>query len=414
MIMLLIAILYILFESYLFIRHWNIHNKFDKYKLNDFSRNRMLKMDQKFDILIDDIKSDHIDVTEFIHDMHNPNTKLTDLSRDSMFAMLKENIYFPHNVLYDYQITKINETINLCEQKLNHIFSNDIKPYRYYQIASEKFNSWYKPIFLKVLMFGLKTMTEFNMCRFGYHQYDLGDGLVAWIKTGSSECITFFPPSIGGITFYQSFIKQIKTDKTICLFELAGMSWKHYVTDPPDMNTIANHVTTFLIKLQIKKVNMFAHSFGGVVMSHIINNECFDKHSIKLNKTIYIECPLFHIGIHKTLKNITKSWYKIIQDAYDNFIIMFLFHRDIYVQFYLQRQMNLCDSILMGTTNYEKTGKIYSLMAQNDFKFDTQEYVNYITKKQLNIQYFIYPDCAHGAFTYHLGMQQKVLEILND
>lgn len=86
----------------------------------------------------------------------------------------------------------------------------------------------------------------------GFSKNILNDGVIVWTKnTGTSECLLFAPSCIGGITFYQLFIKILCNkfpNKNIYVLEIPGMAWTSYSsTLPPSVSKVSTIVSNFII-----------------------------------------------------------------------------------------------------------------------------------------------------------------------
>lgn len=160
---------------------------------------------------------------------------------------------------------------------------------------------------------------------------------------------------------------------------------------------------------------MFGHSFGTIVLNHIANEQYLHlkDHGVQIKKMVYIEGLLFYVKVFKTLEAIEMSLLDVLfGNNKSDIFTMPLFQRDLYVKFYIKRYLSLSNSVLCGDTQCESECDFYALMAENDNKFITKDYVYYIENKQLKINYKVFKGCIHGSFVWTQEIQNYLFSIL--
>ena len=405
---------YVFLEYQNYSRYKNKREILNEYrKMGTYDENEMKK---RINILCDDIINDHIEVDVFIKEMFRGVTDISTISHKEMYDAIYDNMYSSSdNHKYNDDILRIIKTL---EEKLQINFSmRDNLVNQHITIGKDNILAWYRPLFLTHGLRLIKTPSEFYLKNvLGFERTTLKDGIVMWIKKGSKNCTVFIPSCIGGITLYPYFVKKLDQTNTIMIPEIPEMSWNNGVNIvPPNMSDIAHEITTCIIDNGVKSLNMIGHSFGTIVMNHIVNEQykLLKDNDIKLNRLIYIEGLLFYAKVFSTLNTIEDPIHKVLTGSSKaDITTMSLFQRDLYVKFYIKRCFNLVHSVLSGTTDCENECEIHALMGSDDNKFIAQDYVTYIEKRRLPIKYKVFDGCCHGAFVWNKEIQEHVLDLL--
>lgn len=423
--------------TYTFVEYTNYIKYKKKHALfNNFrsSTNHEPKiLNKKIDIIHSDIKSSHTEIKLFIQEMFKGFKHIEKIPKFQIMKSFKENLCFSS------LCNEINEKIKLLTTDVENIIGikfpenyednsnypncftdKSVNEIKHVSISGGKLISWYRPIILQWSLTTIRLMSGLHMRLLGFTKFVLDDDVIVWTKnTNTKDCILFAPSCIGGITFYQLFIRTLCkkfNNKNIFVIEIPGMAWTNCSLEyPPSVSKVAQIVSNFVISNKISNLDIFGHSFGTIVLSHIVNEQYLNlKHSgVKLNKIIYIEGLLFYVKVFKTLRAIELPLLDVLfGDTKSDVFSMPLFQRDLYVKFYIKRYMSLSNSVLCGDTLCESECDFYALMAENDNKFITKDYVDYIDKKKLNIKYKVFNNCIHGAFVWTSDVQDCLLDVL--
>lgn len=409
-----------LLAGYIFMEYQNyIRYKNKRATLNNYKRPDMfdkIEMEKRINILCEDIENENIEIDIFVKEMFKGLSDINNISYDEIYNALHDNMYSVDNKnIYRCEIEKIISTL---EKKLNIKFLNrNENVNKHVTIHKDDILAWYRPLLFNIGLKLAKTPSEYYLKNvLGFKRVCLKDGIVMWIKPGSEKCVLFIPACIGGITFYPYFIKKIDQSNTIMIPEIPEMSWNNGRNIiPPNLSEISHEIINCVIDNNIKSLNMIGHSFGTIVMNHIVNQQYIylKSNNVKLDKLIYIEGLLFYANVFSTLNTIEDPFHKIlVGNARADITTMSLFQRDLYVKFYIKRCLSLMHSVLSGASECEKECKVYALMGSDDNKFITKDYVNYIENRKLPIKYKVFDGCMHGAFVWNNEMQQHVLNIL--
>lgn len=411
---------YAFLEYVNYIKYQKKHNELNNYRNNHIFDEK--EMNKRISILCEDIEGEHIDVETFVREMFQGDNSVSEISREEMYEAVVDNIYASITNGIDAQ--QVNRIINLLEKKLKIKF----KPVAnavvnaHMSIAKDDIVAWYRPfIFNLGLKFSKLPSELYFTYAMNFKRITLKDDIVVWVRKGvnniDNKGILFIPACIGGITFYPYFVSKIDKSQTIFIPEIPEMSWNRCAKIiPPNMSTISKEITKFVIGSGVKILNIMGHSFGTIVMNHIINEhyEKIKSANVKLNKIVYVEGLLYYVKVFSTINTIEDPIHKILSSEYSSDIAtMSLFQRDLYVKFYIKRCLTLTYSLLSGETDCEKECGMHSIMCSRDNKFITKDYVRYIDSKKLNMKYTIFEDCTHGSFVWNNIIQKHVLDLLN-
>lgn len=416
-------------STYIFLEYQNyINYQIKKQTLNCYKVKHSFdhnQIQERIKILIDDIKNDHVDATMFVNGLFGESVSINQISKSELYEGIYDNLYpGVSKELHEQNNDGINSIINTIEEKLNINFIDRKEIINgYMSIGNDPIVIWYKPLFFTIGLRLLKIPSELYLKNvLNFKKTKLTDNIIIWSKINdhSDTSIIFIPSCIGGITFYPNFFRRLQLNKSysIIIPEIPEMSWnKSDEIIPPNLSIISYEISNFIKNTNTKNLNIIGHSFGTIVMNHIINEhyELFKQNQINIKKLIYIEGLLFYSSVFKTLKTIENSFYDVLFGTHmEDIFTMPLFQRDMYVKYYIKRCLNIAHSVLSGTglTECEKYCDIHAVMSSNDNKFVTDEYVKYIEKKNLPIKYRIFNDCTHGSFVWNNEFQEHVLNLL--
>lgn len=414
--------------TYAFIEYNNYVKYKKKYELfnnfrNKTEHNNSSILNKKIDVIHSDIKNSHTEMKSFIQEMFKGFNQIEKIPKLKIVRSLVDNLCFSSvcetiNEKIKSMITDVENIIGVKFENSENSAENNIK---HVSISNGKLVVWYRPVALQWILFCARSISCINMSLIGFKKHLLDDNVIVWVKNNNSDkCTLFVPSCVGGITLYQTFIKLLcnkLSTNNIYIVEIPGMAWTGYTDNcPPSISKISNTIVKFIVNNKIKNLNMFGHSFGTIVMNHIVNEQyqILKESNIKLNKIIYIEGLLFYVKVFKTLKCIEMPLLDVLfGDTSSDVFTMPLFQRDLYVKFYIKRHMSLLNSVLCGDSECEAECDFYSLMVEHDNKFITKDYVDYINKKQLRINYKVFNGLIHGSFVWTKEMQDYLFNILN-
>ena len=371
------------------------------------------------------------------HDLHNhikkPTVYLENLFGGRMRSFSKEHIYESLVQCFYYPFHKkikscnnINQMIKLYEQtngvkfdnNTNNDKNNSLNKINWYK---NELKTWYKPLPLICMFEAILTYSDVFMETEGFQKTSQQNGLTIWYRKGNtypSDSILFVHAVSGGLLAQSSFISKLPKDKSIIIPEIPGISFGGRVMLPPTIRQISKSLAKFIKHKSICTVQMISHSFGGNILSCIINNQhkYLEKNGIFIINTTLVE-PIIFVPtlpfIHRLLNDDLTAT-DIINQLTNNqnkLISYVLAFRDIYAQFYAQRCFLVTDS-LIGETQYEKNNMINIIFSERDELSPVLECVHYLESKKYNGNIKVFEGRKHGDFCFDLEMQTYVLNLI--
>lgn len=378
---------------------------------------------RQIEIVIDEMR--HVkNIKGHVLDLFYNNINHEEIPRKLIHDITSQHLYFPfHNDLDHQQLHHINSVIDYYEHKLGIKFSEnnyDISS-SYIKWGENDIKSWYKPIIITITSNIVKLSSDYILRNNGFNNIKFSNGFKIWYRYGTinkSSAKVFIHSSLGGLLIYKNFIKQLSTETTIILPEIPGISFGNNVFIPPTIYKMTEQIIDFIKDNNIKEFDMCAHSFGCNFIACVINRfqEELFKYDIKIKKTIIIEGIVFIPRIMNIYKFFNDNALSTIISSikagdYGDLISVFFFYRDIYLQYYTQRCVSATDSILLGNTEYEKTGEIHLILAENDNKMLTDDLLHYLDSKKMNCNIKVFENKIHGDFALNSDMQNYVLNL---
>lgn len=378
------------------------------------------------------LKKAKLYVNKINEDLHNhvkePNNYLENLfcgqiksfSKKEISKSLIQCFYYPFHKKIRH-CDDVDRMIQLYEKKNNIKFDQIQKTNKKVSWYENQFKTWYKPLPLICMFEAILTYSDAFMKTQGFYKTKLSCGLTIWFRIGekhSADSILFVHAVSGGLLAQSLFIEKLPKDKSIIIPEIPGISFKGRVMFPPTIRQISKLLVRFAKHKNIKTIQMISHSFGGNILSCIINNQhdYLEKNNISIINTTLIEpiifaptLPFIHRLLDEELST-TDLINKITSD-YTKIFSYLLAFRDIYAHFYAQRCFLVIDS-LVGETTYEKNNIINIVFSDQDELSPVSECVHYLESKKYNGKIKIFYGRKHGAFCLDLEMQKYVLDLI--
>lgn len=417
----IILITYFIFEISNYIKYRLIFNKFNNF------RNKETVSIETINKYVDEIINDykyHIDDLPLHLDDHYYTPQNHDnTTRNSLASMLTQLFYYPnHNTIGEVENQKIQTIINIYEDKLQKKFKNidieyHVPTHKYVKWSEDELLAWYKPLILLFLMKLVKLIFRLYLFYHGFQKLKTKLGITIWyIERPKQPCNLFIHASVAGLMIYPNFIKKlVKKNCSIILPEIPGICFENLFTEPLTIRQICDDIVSFVVDLNIKHINLLAHSFGCSFASYIVNNhkQTFLNNKICFDKTIMIEGGILIPRIMKIFWEVNQPFDVLWKNlTWTDMITVLFLHRDLYSQFFIKRCTKLTDNILLGISPYEYSGKVFMFMSQDDNKFITKSFVSYMKTKNIPFKYKIYPNRRHGIFIADDEMQNDVIELL--
>ena len=340
---------------------------------------------------------------------------INNFSKIQIINSLKKCLLYPfHN---DVDISHIHDIYNKYSSNNK---SNETNNEQIIDWHENKLKIWYKPLFLVGMYEMLSMYSDYRMLSLGFTKYQMDDGLKIWYKNkfASNNGILFIHACAGGLVFQMNFLEKLDEKNALFIPEIPGISFGNRLFIPPSIASMSETLVNFIISKQINNLQFISHSFGSILISHIINHhyKSLCNNNINITNTILIEPIIFLPSLPYIYSLLNKDLPVIdvihkMQYDFGRFITYITLLRDIYTQFYSQRSFFVSD-ILLGTTEYERKNTINIIYCSNDEISPTNECVHYLKSKKYNCNLKIFNNKSHGDFCLCSDMQEYVLSII--
>lgn len=308
--------------------------------------------------------------------------------------------------------------LKMRKQKRN-VFTS---PHRSLRVKSQKHDikSWFNILPIYMLTRSINIYVSTYMLFLGYKHKTCDNGLKIWYSPYKKEYgtpIVFFHGSVGGLTVQYFALKYFYFKHNIIFPEIPGISFLDADDKPPALSEIIDNVNDFLqyyAKEQMTdseinndpdklKINLLGHSLGTILCASYIN-----KYPKNIDTFFCVEGQIFFHRIMKVCTELNRELKEIPQE---DLISVPLFHRDLYVQYFLIKRFTMDYTMLYDMSSEDKKKiKIYMYHAENDSRLLIQPQIEYAKRKNIQIKYHLFPgNLPHGAFVLNQNMRNYVL-----
>lgn len=374
--------------------------------------------------MIEDLKQDQTLLANTIMDIFFFKVKLEDMKYDDVCEALFD--LFSRNSVYKNDIKQMVKSLRMTEKKNGRVIFNGSKYHNRLCRDSNKLKTWFPilPIYLITRGFGLVITTYMKLL--GYKYYVFKSGLKIWYNSYDKQKgvpLVFFHPSVGGVSLQVTVLKYFHNTHNIIMPEIPGVSFLDSSDKPPALSEIVKDVYTFLTDHYIEK-NLVSND-DGKTLFHL------DRSKFKINlmgNSLGCSICAAYINVHpKTVDNFFCVEGQIffpralrIFAAFDthigeipstDLISVPLFHRDLYVQYFMIKRLTL-DFACMFELNKEdnKHIKIHMYHIKDDQRILIRPQLEYAKKKKINLTYHLFDgDFAHGAFVLSPDFKKYVI-----
>lgn len=306
----------------------------------------------------------------------------------------------------------IYKSLSYLENKFQKkLCTNNTKNNKSINLRTKKLNVWYKPFLIIIFMFIIRYFYNFRFWLNNFNKKELKNGIVFRYKMGNKNYTptVFFHCSIGGAMPYLNFLNKFKG--TIISVEIPGISFQNYVYHPPSLDKIVLETIRFINLNNFNKFNLIGHSFGCFLANRIINSD----QNYRLKNVYLIEGVIYTPRVLKTYQQFHCCDYILLKQIHFwDFIYIFFFQRDLYCQFYLNREVNIRNGILKGVSRIEKRKRgLNIILSKNDEKIDTKCYLKYAKNKKIKYNHYVI-DGLHGSFIFDVNCQNLIVDNINN
>lgn len=410
-----ILLLWLMIDVYRYIRYLLVYRK-----LNSLPDYRDTNHDNIKKMLTDLDKYPDI-LEDLIHDLFFNKVRMEDMNFDEVCTSVYEMI--GEHKQYCDDINRIIEKFQLMQKRKGRdIFvSND----HHNRIRHNKHDiiAWFNILPVYLLTRGINISVSMYMKYYlGYHCYRFKSGLKIWYSTYDQKKgtpLVFFHASVGGVTFQAASLEQLHNGYNVIMPEIPGVSFIDTYECPPPISEIIENVHEFILNHYIDdkvdycidnnldssnlKINIMGHSLGCTICSAYINR--YPQH---IDNFFCVEGQIF---FPRALR-ISEDFASKIEDIpTEDLIIVPLFHRDLYVQYFMIKRLTLDSTMLFDMDGEDfKNIKIHMYHVKDDRKLLIRPQLEYATRKKINILYHLFEgNYSHGSFATTKKFRNYVL-----
>ena len=247
-----------------------------------------------------------------------------------------------------------------------------------------------------------------------YFNYETKDNYIIYYPKeidNNKKTLVIFHCSVAGGLSLLKVIYKFKDKYNLIIPEIPGLSWNYYYDNIKNFEYYNDILIEFLDKnFKNKKINLLSHSLGGITCLKFYH--AFNKNNI--DKIFLVESPILPLYIyclHCQSYDLNSVFANRL--IFDIIIIPFL-HKDIYVQYYINKNVNNINSVLYFDDGNNSENHI--ILVDKDNKIPTEFYKYYIEKNNLmektNLK--IFNNCSHGDFLLNNEMQTYIFSKLDN
>lgn len=403
-----LLLIWLLVDVYRYIRYYFTYHKLNSYPEHRDTDHRNIEK------LLKDLAKYPDILGDLINDLFFNKVRMEDMNFEevcmSIFEMIGEYEQYQDSIkqiVGQYQL--------LLMKRGEHVFTSNVHHDR---VRHNKHNiiSWFNILPIYLLTRGVNVGVMMYMKYLGYKCYRFESGLKIWYneydqKKGTP--LVFFHASVGGVTFQAPSIGHLHNNRNIIMPEIPGVSFIDTYECPPSISEIIENVNEFILNHYIDnnidnetniKINLMGHSLGCTICSAYINKypKCID----------HFFCVEGQIFFPRALR-ISEDFASKPEDIpAEDLIIVPLFHRDLYVQYFMIKRLTL-DSTMLFDMDDEgfKNIKIHMYHIKIDRKILIRPQLEYAAHKKIKLDYHLFDgDYSHGSFATNKKVRDYVLD----
>jgi pimeloyl-ACP methyl ester carboxylesterase len=340
---------------------------------------------------------------------------------------------------FDDVCTSLYEMIGEHEQYLNDI-TNLVKKYqsKFNEQGRNVFTSttyhkrvrhfkhtivaWFTilPVYLITRLGGI--VVEIYMRCIGYRCYKFKNRLKIWYNKydqTKGNPLIFFHASVGGVTIQVASLDYFSKHHNIIMPEIPGVSFIDTYDKPPLISEIIENVHEFVLNHYVTrcersinssdiKINLMGHSLGCTVCSAYINR--YPRH---IDNFFCVEGQIFFPRAIRLSEDFVMN----IEDIpTEDWITVPLFHRDLYVQYFMIKCITLDATMIFDLTNDDnKHIKIHMYHIKNDRRILIRPQLEYAIRKKIKITHHLFDgDFSHGSFAFNKKVRKYIMNNIRE
>lgn len=413
-----LMLIWLLIDTYRYIRYRLTYSKLNSHPEHRDTDHKNIKK------LLDDLKRYPDILGDLIHDLFFNKVRMEDMNFNevctSISEMVGEHEQYQKTIIEtvkSYQDTQSKKGRNIFGSNEHH---NRVRHNKHDIIA------WFNILPIYLLTRGINVGVNMYMKYLGYKCYQFKSGLKIWYNIYDPKKgipLVFFHASVGGVTFQAPSIEHLHNYRNIIMPEIPGVSFIDTYECPPPISEIIENVHEFILNHYIDKnsehkiddtklkINLMGHSLGCTICSAYINKypKCIDN----------FFCVEGQIFFPRALR-ISEDFASRPEDIPpEDLIIVPLFHRDLYVQYFMIKRLTLDSTMLFDLDEEDfKHIKIHMYHVKHDRKVLISPQLTYAARKKIKLDYHLFEgDYSHGSFatnkkvrTYILNNIQKIYD----
>lgn len=371
--------------------------------------------------ILDDLKMYPDICEELIHDLFFNKLRLEDMNFDDVCSSIFEMI--GEYEQYRDTVKKIVKRFQLLKRnKGKEIFTSKLKHHR---IRHNKHDiiAWFTIFPVYLITRCIKFVVHLYMKILGYSCYRFSNGLNIWYNSYDKKKgipLVFFHASVGGVSVQAASLKYLLTNHNIIIPEIPGVSFIDTYDLPPSISDIIENVHEFVLHHYINnksnyytdyyvdnaklKINLMGHSLGCTICSSYIN-----KYPQYVGSLFCVEGQIF---FPRALR-ISEDFVSKMEDIpAEDLITVPLFHRDLYVQYFIIKRLTLDATMIFDMSEEScKNIKIHMYHIKNDRKLLIRPQLEYATRKNIKLTYHLFDgDYSHGSFAFNKKIRDYVMK----
>ena len=344
--------------------------------------------------------------------------ELENIPRNKILKWVSYNIYYKSLwQLSENEINNASIVLQKIEDKLDVKFVDIMDPSIYFlKFGNNKIECEYRPSIVHNLLGMMKHICYFSLYLLGFDKYKINNSNLVYFHYNNPKNIetVLFIHGLGfGIEPYLYYILKLRKTVNLIVLILPNISNMEYIESIkdikyndlfPEYNSWRNIIKNILIKHNIDKINLIAHSFGTVIAGILLKDEFLYK---KIDKKILIEPVCFINKSYKTFRYINEPKegnYGVTSQIFNSIV-----YKDIYLRYVTQRFLYGPEFWITDFDILSKNSLV--IVSENDQIVPSDEI--YEKMKKHNIE-CIYIKKAHHAEVFMTDEFNDVFEKINE
>ena len=399
---LIMLLTWLVIDIYRYIRYILMYRRLNqKPEHRDTNHDNIKKM-------LNDLKTYPNILEELIHDLFFNRIRMEDMNFEDVCTSLFEMIGEYEEYRGDVKL--LIKRFQLIQRKNNrNVFTSGSRSHR---VRHNKHDivAWFNilPIYLitKITSISVETYMKF----LGYKYYCYQNGLKIWYSEydpNKGTPLVFFHASVGGVTAQIASLRHFYTNYNIIMPEIPGVSFIDTYDLPPPISEIVNNVHEFISNqygYHTERINLMGHSLGCTICSAYIN--MYPKY---IDNMFCVEGQIF---FPRALR-ISEDFASKIEDVpTEDLITVPLFHRDLYVQYFIIKRLTLDSTMIfdMDGDDY-KNISIHMYHIKDDRKILIRPQLEYAAQKNIKLVYHLFEgEYSHGSFALNKKIRKYVMD----